>query len=525
MEGKIFISYRRVDKDVVFPIVNEIEKHTGIKCWVDLSGIESGDYFENTIINAINNCEILLFMLSRESIKVPKRGKSWTQKEVDYALNRGKRVVPISIDGTLIDDCDWLAFNCSGIDGCLYNDRTQREKMFRSLSKLNPSFREISTNSDYNHRSHTEDVNNKRIIQLSIKKPVIHNQNSCNRMNVNSFFSSILKRLSDFCYKRENIILGCSFCLIFLVVMMYVVTWYDDIETENTNLYCPDRFQKNEEGMLVLTNKFTNVTPHTYKSAKQFLYDVAPVEDENGKWGLIDTLGNYLIQPSDYEGIGYVQYLNNRIPVKKDGKWGYINRDNEIVIPCQYDYANTFFSNYADVKKGNLCGLIDSLGTQIIPFKYEELIALSPWIRAKLNGKYGFIDMNDNIKVPFKYEYVGRWSCSEETCTFVVMKNDKWGVMEATNGSVETKIPLLYDDFKGYFSGGIIIAKKGDKYGCVNKKGKEITSFIYDDVEEAKFLYINGRGKYVLKVRIEDDVFYIDNKGNRVNALVSTKNQ
>ena len=53
MTERIFISYRRDDKDVVFKIKDEIEKHVGEKCWIDLDGIESDAQFANVIIRAI----------------------------------------------------------------------------------------------------------------------------------------------------------------------------------------------------------------------------------------------------------------------------------------------------------------------------------------------------------------------------------------------------------------------------------------------------------------------------------------
>lgn len=144
MGEKIFISYKRIDKEKVLPIVEEINQRTGASCWIDLEGIESGDQFERVIIRAIKDCEILVFMMTSNSIAPlidPKTGQpdystpSWTEREVKFALDRKKRVIPLSIDGTMVSDCDWLAFNCSGIDSIDYSNKDQREKFFRNLSK------------------------------------------------------------------------------------------------------------------------------------------------------------------------------------------------------------------------------------------------------------------------------------------------------------------------------------------------------------------------------------------------------
>lgn len=144
MSEKIFISYKRIDKKKVLPIVEEIKKKTGVNCWIDLEGIESGDQFERVIIRAIKECEILVFMMTRNSIAPyidPKTGQpdydkpSWTEKEVKYALEQKKRVIPISIDGTMVSDCDWLAFNFLGTDCIVYNNKEQKEKLFRNITK------------------------------------------------------------------------------------------------------------------------------------------------------------------------------------------------------------------------------------------------------------------------------------------------------------------------------------------------------------------------------------------------------
>ena len=47
MAKEIFISYSRKDFEKVKAIKNEIDSELGIKCWMDLDGIESGEQFEN----------------------------------------------------------------------------------------------------------------------------------------------------------------------------------------------------------------------------------------------------------------------------------------------------------------------------------------------------------------------------------------------------------------------------------------------------------------------------------------------
>lgn len=105
---KIFISYKRVDKDKVFSIKHYIEDNVGVKCWIDLDGIESDAQFANVIINAINNAEIVLFMYSFVHSKIIDYDTDWTIKEINFAQKKKKIIVFINIDGTALTD--WFEF-------------------------------------------------------------------------------------------------------------------------------------------------------------------------------------------------------------------------------------------------------------------------------------------------------------------------------------------------------------------------------------------------------------------------------
>lgn len=101
-KGRIFISYKRDDKDVVFKIKDDIEKHVGEKCWIDLYGIESNAQFVGEITEAIDACEVFIFMHSKEHNKIIDINKDWTIREVNYALEEKKNIVVVNIDNVLL---------------------------------------------------------------------------------------------------------------------------------------------------------------------------------------------------------------------------------------------------------------------------------------------------------------------------------------------------------------------------------------------------------------------------------------
>lgn len=97
---RIFISYKRCDKDLVYAIRNKIERSLNETCWIDVEGIESDAQFINVIMSAIERSEIVLFMYSKSHSEITDFDSDWTIRELTYANALKKRIVFINIDGT-----------------------------------------------------------------------------------------------------------------------------------------------------------------------------------------------------------------------------------------------------------------------------------------------------------------------------------------------------------------------------------------------------------------------------------------
>ena len=107
--NRIFISYKRTDKKKVFRLKQRIEYTIKEKCWLDLDGIESDEQFISVIMTAINNAQIVLFMYSSAHKHIKDYECDWTIRELSYAQKRGKRIVFINLDGSVLTD--WFEFN------------------------------------------------------------------------------------------------------------------------------------------------------------------------------------------------------------------------------------------------------------------------------------------------------------------------------------------------------------------------------------------------------------------------------
>ena len=126
MNYQVFISYSRKDLEVVKNIKYEIDKEVGIDCWMDLDGIESGEQFVNVIINSINKSDIVLFMMSANSMQ-----SQWALDELDFARRKKKRIVLVGIDNTEMSDEFWFQYH--KYDIILWDNTPQRSKLIRDL--------------------------------------------------------------------------------------------------------------------------------------------------------------------------------------------------------------------------------------------------------------------------------------------------------------------------------------------------------------------------------------------------------
>lgn len=100
-KNKIFISYKRVDKEPVFKLIERIESELGPDlCWVDLDDIEFGGPFGSDIADAICDAEVFLFMYSKAHSNILDFKKDWTIRELTLADEENKRVVFVNLDGT-----------------------------------------------------------------------------------------------------------------------------------------------------------------------------------------------------------------------------------------------------------------------------------------------------------------------------------------------------------------------------------------------------------------------------------------
>lgn len=122
----IFVSYSRTDIDIVRKLVDDIHTKSNARCWVDWNGIESGDQFVDVIINAIDKVDTVLFILSDNSMS-----SEFARREIDYARNTGKKIVPVVVDGGKLRG--WFLFFFGSVDYIDIKVPMQYDKLLRNI--------------------------------------------------------------------------------------------------------------------------------------------------------------------------------------------------------------------------------------------------------------------------------------------------------------------------------------------------------------------------------------------------------
>ena len=291
-------------------------------------------------------------------------------------------------------------------------------------------------------------------------------------------------------------------------------------------------------------------------------YDtVAPVTDgysivvSNEKYGMIDENGKELI-PCEYEyldekcdiirarkGLSWYYFNKKGNPVnvenytfatdlysickvRKDGKWGVIGDNFEVIIPCIYDDIEICDNDIVAVfdEGWRYINVYDESNSYYyigrFPYKFRDGLAR---VYSEEKGKYGYINKKWELVIPFKYSHAwdfenGLAKVSEEP------EAEKWYYIDENgqtkissrdynviaNGEVFTgiKITILYSgltppatdkavldsngdritefiyaDIQPFNDGIAIATKNGLGSGLINKYGAEITPFGFFDLD------------------------------------------
>ena len=139
-----------------------------------------------------------------------------------------------------------------------------------------------------------------------------------------------------------------------------------------------------------------------YNSCKAGTYIV----EKDGKAGMIDSCGKYVLAP-DFDDIR--SFVTGLSAVCLDGKWGFMNEELEIVIPCKFEnVGDSYIPEYTDAKSDGKCGIIDSTGEWVIEPQYELMFTpfSTEYFGVFDNEMYFYIDKNGRVVSDFYSDFI-----------------------------------------------------------------------------------------------------------------------
>jgi len=248
---------------------------------------------------------------------------------------------------------------------------------------------------------------------------------------------------------------------------------------------------RDEDSFIILTKYYYN----RYKS-----YEKYGVIDENGISVIdfkYDSIEFCYTRPwsNDKDIIGFI--------VTRKGKRGFIDKNGKLIINCLYEYVGTdLIRDYYIFNLDDKTALYDIEGKLIAAPKYDSIYLIDSVKGLFLVGtkilhsvKFGFIDKNNRLVIPPKYDKATDFSHGLS----VVTLNQKSGALNIKGKII---IPIIYNSVT-ILNDRVIKVTRNGRSGIVSFHGEQILPLDYKQIES----YIVGtklinyqNSAYLLKV-------------------------
>ncbi len=152
---------------------------------------------------------------------------------------------------------------------------------------------------------------------------------------------------------------------------------------------------------------------------------------------------------------------------KKDGKFGYINRTGDMIIPPQFERALGFVEGLGRVGIGDKEGYIDETGKFVIPLKFDEAHPFREGLAgARIGDRFGFIDKTGAFVVRPRFDHVEHFS--EGMAAVLVVS--RWGFINRQGDCVvEPKFTRVWT-----FNDGVAPVVEEGRSGYIDATGRPI---------------------------------------------------
>jgi len=246
---------------------------------------------------------------------------------------------------------------------------------------------------------------------------------------------------------------------------------------------------------------------------------------KDGLFGGLNYNGEMII-PAVYQSMSF--FKEGLAVVEKNGRFGYVDKGNKLVIPYNFDEALSFENGSAIVGIDDKYGVIDRNGKHILPVIYDEIgVFQEGLIYALKDSLYGYYDKKGRLKINH---------CFEEAFSF---QNGKAkvqvdGMQAYINNLGDYIFPPLYKNIK-FYTDSLVVFELNGKFGISNLSGQWIDSTLFDMIGELneglaivsldqKIGYLDVEGKVKIAVEFDEFPNFIELGKFNASTAVAYKN-
>jgi hypothetical protein len=295
----------------------------------------------------------------------------------------------------------------------------------------------------------------------------------------------------------------------------------------------------NESVVAVFNKKFWGILDVMGKEVSPCKYEIIESLDQDylfirflGQEGVMDNRGNWLVTPVK----GTLHFINPRLyvaasnyckssifadqkeifctenqleptpygfrEVTSTGKQGFVGFNGKQILYPVYDSISDCMEDHIFIyQKDGKFGIMDTRGkilTRLDDNDYQDLYPISEdFLGVKINGKFGFVDVDGKLRVANRYDAIGRY----KNGLAAIQLLGKWGFIDRIE---RLTIQPRYDEV-GEFEEGVCVVKSKGKFGLVDRKDELVHGFEYDSI------WLNEHKRFYT---IRDDKFgLMSNKG------------
>ena len=127
---RVFISYAHEDRSVIDPIQSRLDA-AGYAVWIDRESITGGELWRTRIVEAIENSNVFLLMLSPNSVK-----SKYVLQELNIADGERKPILPVVIAKVEIPKT--MKLQLAGLQLVIFSgdDLDNMDILYKSINQL-----------------------------------------------------------------------------------------------------------------------------------------------------------------------------------------------------------------------------------------------------------------------------------------------------------------------------------------------------------------------------------------------------